>query len=137
MMNGKAFSDNILICDDDVEFIRFMLESVIGSDDRYILEHIILCESVDEALEKYILCRPFVVLMDIRMPEKSGIDGARMLREIDPNARIFFLSNFPHDPAAAKAVSEHLAMGVLDKGGGTGFIASILGFIIKVAMKVT
>ncbi len=124
-----------MIVDDSAPFLRLFAESMIDNDDEYVLDHIIFCENVDDALKQYVIHRPLVVLMDIKMPKRNGIEGAQLLREIDPNARIFFLSNFPNDPAAAKAVTEHLAMGVMDKAAGTGVITGIIGFIIKIAMK--
>lgn len=127
--------NKIMIVDDSAPFLRLFAESLIDNDDKYILDHLIFCESVDIALREYVLHRPLVVLMDIKMPGKNGIEGAQLLRDIDPSARIFFLSNFPNDPEAAKAVGDHLAMGVVDKSLGTGVIAGVLGFIIKVATK--
>jgi CheY-like chemotaxis protein len=131
----KDFTDKILLCDDSAPFLRLFAESVIDTGDKSILDHIIFCENVDDALTQYAIHRPLVVLMDIRMPGKDGIEGAKLIREIDSNARIIFLSNYPQDPEAAKAVSDHLAVGTIDKDAGTGFLASIIGFIVKVAMK--
>lgn len=132
----REFSDKIMIVDDSVPFLRLCAEGIIDTDDESILEHIIFCENVDDALVQYAIHRPLVVIMDIKMPGKNGIEGAMLLREIDDNAKIFFLSNYPNDPEAAKAVSEHLVMGVMDKDVGNGFISSILAFVVKVAMKV-
>ena len=131
----KDFTDKILLCDDSAPFLRLFAESVIDTGDKSILDHIIFCENVDEALAQYVIHRPLVVLMDIRMPGKDGIEGAKLIREIDSNARIVFLSNYPQDPLAAKAVSDHLAIGTIDKEAGTGFLASIIGFMVKVMMK--
>ena len=131
----KDFTDKILLCDDSAPFLRLFAESIIDAGDKSILDHIIFCENVEDALAQYAIHRPLVVLMDIRMPGTDGIEGAKLLREIDSNARIIFLSNYPQDPDAAKAVSEHLAVGTIDKEAGTGFMASIVGFVVKVAMK--
>ena len=90
----REFSDKIMIVDDSVPFLRLCAEGMIDTGNEPILEHIIFCENVDDALEKYVLHRPLVVIMDIRMPLRGGIEGAQLLREIDPNARIFFLSNY-------------------------------------------
>jgi len=132
----QDFTNKVMIVDDSAPFLRLFAESMIDSEDGYILEHIIFCQNVDEALREYVVHHPLIVLMDIKMPGKSGIEGAQLLREIDPNARIFFLSNFPNDPDASKAVADHLAMGVMDKSVGTNAITGIIGFIIKVVMKV-
>ena len=132
----KKFSNKVMIVDDSAPFLRLFAESMIDNNDGYILEHIIFCQNVDEAVREYVVHHPLIVLMDIKMPGKSGIEGAQLLREIDPNARIFFLSNFPNDPQASKAVADHLAMGVMDKSVGTNAITGIIGFIIKVITKV-
>lgn len=50
-----------------------------------------------EALEVLSMARGQVelVLIDVVMPEVSGVDLARMLREVAPAARIVFMSAFP------------------------------------------
>jgi len=131
----EKYSDKIMIVDDSAPFLRLFAENLIDSDDSYILDHIILCENVDAALREYIIHKPLVVLMDIKMPGKNGIEGAQLLREIDPAARIFFLSNFPNDPEASKLVADRMAIGVMDKSLGTGVLAGMLGFVIKVVTK--
>lgn len=131
----KDFTDTILLCDDSAPFLRLFAESIIDVGDKTILDHIIFCDNVDDAVTQYAIHRPLIVLMDIRMPGKDGIEGARLIREIDGNARIVFLSNYPQDSDAADAISKHLVVGTLDKEAGTGFVASLVAFIVKVAAK--
>lgn len=131
----KDYKNCILIIDDSAPFLRLFAESMIDNDDIDLLDHIIFCQNVEDGVKEYVIHHPIVVLMDIKMPGRSGIEGAQLLREIDPNACIFFLSNYPNDPDAAKAISKHFASGILDKSVGTGVISGILGFIIKLMEK--
>lgn len=128
-------SCKIMIVDDSVAFLRLFMESMVDSDDKDILDRVIFCGSVDDALREYAIHRPLIVLMDIKMPGRNGIEGAQLLRKIDPNAHIVFLSNYPSDPTAAKAVEERIAIGVLDKAVGTGVLASIVSFVVKLGQK--
>jgi len=45
-------------------------------------------ENGEEAVEMYGRTKPDVVLMDIAMPKKHGIDAIREIRQMDPDARI-------------------------------------------------
>ena len=129
------YNPNILICDDNSAFTRLIIESIIDNKDKSILDHIYFAETGADAIHKYIEYKPILVLLDIRMPGKTGIDIAEEIRRYDQNSNIIFLSNYPKDPEAAALVSKHLVMGTIDKDIGTGFIASFLSFIIKVVMK--
>ena len=76
----KNFTDKIMIVDDSAPFLRLFAESMIDNDDEYVLDHIIFCENVDDALKQYVIHRPLVVLMDIKMPKRNGIEGAQSPR---------------------------------------------------------
>ena len=45
-------------------------------------------ENGEQAVEMYEKTKPDVVLMDIAMPKKHGIDAIREIRQMDPDARI-------------------------------------------------
>ena len=47
-----------------------------------------------EAIERYREHRPDVMLMDLRMPDLSGIDAVRAIRAEFPEARIIMLTTF-------------------------------------------
>jgi two-component system chemotaxis response regulator CheY len=48
----------------------------------------------EEAVEIFrrLACRPDVILMDYRMPLMDGVEAAEKIIDIDPSARIIFLS---------------------------------------------
>ena len=132
----EKFTDKIMIVDDSSPFIRLIIESMIDAKNKNIIDNIIFCQDVDCALKQYVIHHPLIVLMDLKMPVKNGVEGAQLLREIDPNVCIYFLTNFPSDPEASKAISDHLVEGALDKSVGVNAITGIITFIIKMAMKV-
>ena len=45
-----------------------------------------------EAISQYRQHRPDVVLLDIGLPEKNGLDVLREIRQTDPNARVVMLT---------------------------------------------
>ena len=129
------YNTKVLIVDDNPAFSRLVIESIIDQDDKSILDNIMFAENAEDAIRKYMQYKPILVLMDIRMPGRSGIDIAKDIRQYDKGANIIFLSNYPKDPDAAKMVSDRLVMGTIGKDVGTGFLASFLGFILKVGAK--
>jgi len=56
-----------------------------------------------EALESFRVCRPDVVLMDLQMPEMSGIEAIVAIRNEFPDARIVVLTTYKGDVQAIRA----------------------------------
>lgn len=57
-----------------------------------------------EAIQKFHEHTPDVTLMDLRMPDLSGIDAMIAIRERDPEARIIMLTTFEGDVEIARAL---------------------------------
>ena len=53
--------------------------------------------SASEAYEHFDSHRPDVTLMDLRLPDSSGIDAMNAIRRRDANARIVLVCNFEGD----------------------------------------
>ncbi len=49
----------------------------------------------DEAIEKALLHRPDIILMDITMPQKNGLEAAEILLKELPDTKIIFLTMHP------------------------------------------
>jgi DNA-binding NarL/FixJ family response regulator len=65
-----------------------------------------------EAIESFRRLRPDVTLMDLRMPDMSGIEAIAAIRAEFPNARIIVLTTYAGDAQAAAAL----------KAGAVGYL---------------
>lgn len=92
--------------------LRFVLEDV---DDVQLVGE---ASSVDEALTQCHLLQPDVVIMDIKMPGKSGIEGCREIVAQWPHIQVIMLTSFVDDSLIAEAIQAGAAGYVL-KGVGT------------------
>ena len=81
----------VLLCDDHA-VVRAGLGQLLHTWDD--LDVVGEAGSPEEAVVVYRDVRPDVVLMDLAMPVTDGIAGTRMLRELDPAARIVVLTAF-------------------------------------------
>jgi len=88
----------ILVIDDELgprESLRFLFKK------QYEIE---CAESVDKGVASLKKNPPDIVIMDIRMPEKTGIEGLREIREIDPQVSIVMLTGFGSLETAQEAI---------------------------------
>src|SRR5262249_48284302 len=82
-----------------------------------------------EGVEAVAAAQPDVVLMDIQMPGRNGIDATRDLATRVPGARVIVLTMFEDDASVFSAMRAG-ARGYLVKGAGA---AEILGAVRAVA----
>lgn len=82
---------NIVIADDD-KLVCQALKTILESDKE--IQVPVIGNSADEAVELYKEYKPDIILMDIRMGEKTGIDAGKRIVAENPDARILFLTTF-------------------------------------------
>jgi DNA-binding NtrC family response regulator len=91
---------SVLLVDDDEAACRLLAEVL--ERDGY---RVAAALSVDEALAKLEREGPFdAVLTDLRMPERSGLDLLRIVREREPDALVLVLTAFGDAAAAGEAI---------------------------------
>ncbi len=90
----------ILIAD-DASFMRQMIREIIESEG-----HEVIAEASDgvEAVEAYKEHRPDLVMMDMVMPRRSGIDAVRGLVQMDPNACVVMCSALGQESLVTEAL---------------------------------
>ena len=88
----------ILVIDDELgprESLRFLLKP----------DYRVLCaDGVDRGLELLREHAPDAVILDIRMPGRSGIEGLREIRRIDPDTAVIMLTGYAALGTAQEAV---------------------------------
>lgn len=62
-----------------------------------IAENIVECEDGADSLAAYALCRPDLVLMDVRMPRMDGLTATRQLLREHPEAKVIILTDYNED----------------------------------------
>jgi DNA-binding NarL/FixJ family response regulator len=67
----------------------------------------VICEASDglEAVQKTTELKPDLVLMDIGLPYLNGIEAARQIRELVPDAKIIFLTQESAEDIVEEAFS--------------------------------
>ena len=79
---------NILIVD-DAAFMRMMIKDILSKNGYTVAGE---AENGVKAVEKYNELKPDLVLMDITMPDKDGIQALKDIKASDPNAKIIMCS---------------------------------------------
>lgn len=85
---------------DDAAFMRMMLRDILEGEGYEVHE----AESAGRATEMYEHVSPDLVTMDITMPEVSGVEAVRAIRQIDPSARVLMVSAMGQESMIAEAL---------------------------------
>jgi two-component system, NarL family, response regulator DevR len=78
-----------------------------------------------EAIERAEWARPDVVVMDIRLPDGSGIDATREIRARLPNTQVLMLTTFADDEALFASIMAGAAGYVLKQVKGGDLVRAI------------
>jgi two-component system, NarL family, response regulator DevR len=81
--------------------------------------------AVREAIERAEWARPDVVVMDIRLPDGSGIDATREIRARFPNTQVLMLTTFADDEALFASIMAGAAGYVLKQVKGGDLVRAI------------
>jgi two-component system chemotaxis response regulator CheY len=104
----EALKTTVLIVDDD-SLVRTLLADALQATGWGLLQ----AQDGDEALEQVKQHRPGVVLMDLFMPRRSGLDALAAIRAAHPSVKVFVISSLDSGPLVEQAL----------RLGATGFIA--------------
>ena len=102
----------ILVVDDNEPFRQFVASML---RDRQNLN--VIGEAGDglEAVQRAEALQPDLILLDIGLPELNGLEAARQISKLAPNARIIFLTQ----ESASDVVAEALSL------GAWGYVAKV------------
>ena len=100
---------------DDHEVVRLGLKALLSRHDRF--EVIGEAGTADEALAKARVHKPDVVVMDVRLPGRSGIDATREIVAALPETKVIILTSYADDDLLMDAVA----------AGATGYVLKQIG----------
>ncbi|MEI7782385.1 MAG: response regulator transcription factor [Planctomycetota bacterium] len=87
---------------DDHEIVRRGIASLIADTGIELVAEAATGEEATKLARKH---KPDVVLLDVRMGKKNGLDSIRQIRSAAPNTRVVMLSAFDNTTYVARAVS--------------------------------
>jgi two-component system, NarL family, response regulator DevR len=101
MLTPKTHGIRVLLVDDH-EVIRVGLRTVFGQTQGIVV--VGEASTMEEAVQQAQRLKPDVILMDVRLPDGSGIDACREILGVLPETRIIFLTSFADDDSVLAAV---------------------------------
>jgi DNA-binding NarL/FixJ family response regulator len=113
---------HILLVDDHL-IVRVGLRSLIETQaDMAVVAE---ASSGETAPKLYQQCRPDIVLMDLRMPDISGVQATAAIRQMDSAARVIVLTTFDNDEDIYRALQVGAAGYLLKNIDGERLVETI------------
>ena len=92
---------NILICD-DAAFMRMMIKDILSKNGYNVIGE---AENARDAINKAKIYMPNIVLLDLGLPDMSGIKAIKEIQDMSPNSKIIILSSHNNEEEIEKALS--------------------------------
>ncbi|MBR6345128.1 MAG: response regulator [Lachnospiraceae bacterium] len=86
---------------DDAAFMRMMIKDILSKNGYEVVGE---AENGAVAVNKYAEVKPDLVLMDITMPEKDGIQALKEIRANDGNAKVIMCSAMGQQAMVIEAI---------------------------------
>jgi DNA-binding NarL/FixJ family response regulator len=104
-MNSSVLPDGSAIsifCVDDHPLVRKGVAAILSTEPG--LNLVAEAENADEAIRLFHLHQPDVTLMDLRLPDRSGVEVTREIRRDHPDAKIIALTSYDGDQDIYRAL---------------------------------
>lgn len=87
---------------DDHEVVRLGLKTVLSQRDG--LTVVGEAATMATAVQAAVRLKPHVILMDVRLPDGSGVDACREILAASPDSRVIFLTSYADDDSVLAAI---------------------------------
>jgi two-component system, NarL family, response regulator DevR len=108
---------------DDHEIVRQGLRAMLSTHDD--IDVVGEASSAEEALRRVGLDEPDVVVMDVRMPERSGIEACRDILSSFPDVKVLMLTSFADEEALMASIMAGASGYVLKRVKGSELVQDI------------
>jgi two-component system response regulator DevR len=108
---------------DDHEIVRAGLRSLFETDDEFVV--VGEAATAAEALDRIPATRPHVAILDVRLPDGSGIEVCRDIRSHSPEIACVMLTSYADDEALVAAVMAGAAGYVLKQVGAVSLVEDV------------
>ena len=108
---------------DDHEVVRQGLVALLDRRDSF--QVVAEASTVAESIEQAHRHRPDIVIMDIRLPDGSGIEACRAIRAELPDTRIVMLTSYPDEEAVLSAIVAGASGYLLKQIRGRDLVAAL------------
>jgi DNA-binding NarL/FixJ family response regulator len=115
-------SVGVLICD-DVASMRMLLGVTV--ERRPGLRVVGEAEDGEQAIEQAERLQPDVILLDLSMPRRTGLDALPEIKRVAPNAKVIVVSGFVSSMIAAEVLARG-ADGYIEKGVDPDAISAMI-----------
>lgn len=112
-----------LLIVDDAPFVREIVRNMVQREQE--IEIVGEAENGTEAIELAMSLRPDVVLMDLVLPEKNGIEATQEIVEFDKQIRIVAFSTNDNEDIVCKALAAGAVSFLSKPFQASGLIAAI------------
>ena len=106
----------VVLCDDHAVVRRGVRDTLTEATDIQVVGEADGYASLREVMRQH---RPDVLLLDVDLPGRSGLEILAVLQDEDPPVRTVMVSMYPEDQYALRCLKAG-AMGYLNKGGDPG-----------------
>lgn len=93
--------DKKILIVDDAAFMRMMIKDTLTKNGY---ENLIEAADGEIAVQMYKAEKPDLVLMDITMPNKNGLEALKEIKELDSNAKIVMCSAMGQESMVVEAI---------------------------------
>ena len=108
---------------DDHEVVREGLRTLIGRHKE--LTVAAEASTMAEAIASAALAKPDVIIMDVRLPDGSGVEACRAIRESRPETKVIMLTSYADDEALFASILAGAAGYLLKQTRGQAVIDAI------------
>jgi two-component system, NarL family, response regulator DevR len=109
---------------DDHELVRQGIRRVLESSDQ--IEVVGEADTIAQGTAQIAVLQPHVAVLDVRMPDGSGIEACRTIRSVDPTVKALMLTSYDDDEALLAAIMAGAAGYVLKEIRGTDLVDAVL-----------